>query len=237
MTNKAASTAASSEPGSEISSFVDSADDLSEKLVVGTTGPWTADLVVHDSIGVTTNMAGTALPSTATALLLIGAALPLTPSTIQSIVVPLRVQDTPSVDGSSGTSMPLISMPPVTHAAGPLINMPQAAMQPATMQPEAMQLAAMPLSATPSIMLVRPNQMGYLTGASSAFNIQSTQFPYMSNPSWEVSQREKMLQNQLLQERQQYKDWKARHAQYLDAGYPSVSPRLHQGLQSLRRLR
>ena len=54
---------------------------------------------------------------------------------------------------------------------------------------------------------------GYLTAAPSTFNTQDTHFPYMSNPSWEVSQREQMLQNQLLQERQQFEAWKARHAQ------------------------
>ena len=58
-------------------------------------------------------------------------------------------------------------------------------------------------------MSVRPNQIGYLTGVPSAFNTQSTQFPYMLNPSCEVSQREQMLQNHLLQERQQYEAWKA----------------------------
>ena len=120
---KPASAAASSEPGSEISSFVDSEDDLSEKLVTSTSGPLIEDLVVQNSIGVNTNMAGTALPSTVTALPLSGAALPLTQGTIQSIVVPLSVQDTPCVAGSS--AMPLISMPQVTQVAGPLINMPQ----------------------------------------------------------------------------------------------------------------
>ena len=76
-----------------------------------------------------------------------------------------------------------------------------------------MQPTAMPLLATPSIMSVRPNQMGYSTSAPSTFNTQGTWFPYMSNPSWEVSQREQMLQNQLLQERQQFEAWKVRQAQ------------------------
>ena len=58
------------------------------------TGPLTEDFVVHESIGITTNMVGTALPSTVMAL-------PLTPGTIQSIFVPLSVQATPSVAGSS----------------------------------------------------------------------------------------------------------------------------------------
>ena len=56
--NKPASAAASSEPGSEIDSFVDS-EDFSDNLVVSPTGPLAEDLVIHESIGVTTNMAGT----------------------------------------------------------------------------------------------------------------------------------------------------------------------------------
>ena len=123
--NKPVSAAASPEPGSEISSFVDSGDDFSDNLVVSTTGPLAEYLVVHESIGVSTNMAGTALPSTVAAMpfyCITGVALPLTPGTIQSIVT---FEATHSVAGSS--SMPLISMPPVTQATGLpmlLINMP-----------------------------------------------------------------------------------------------------------------
>ena len=35
----------------------------------------------------------------------------------------------------------------------------------------------------------------------------------MANPSWEASQREQLLQNQLLQDHQQFEAWKARKAQ------------------------
>ena len=35
----------------------------------------------------------------------------------------------------------------------------------------------------------------------------------MANPSWDSSQREQYLQNQLLQERQQFEAWKARQSQ------------------------
>ena len=70
---------------------------MSEKTVASTTGPLVGDLVVQSSNGVNANMAGTALPATVTALSVSNMALPLTPSTIQSIVVPLSVQDTPSV--------------------------------------------------------------------------------------------------------------------------------------------
>ena len=84
--------------------------------------------------------------------------------------------------------------------------------------PTATQLAATQLAAPTAapllpIMSVRPNQMGYFAGAPSNFYPQSNQFPYMANPSWEASQREQLLQNQLLQERQQFEAWKARQAQ------------------------
>ena len=62
-------------------------------------------------------------------------------------------------------------------------------------------------------MSVWPNQIGYFAGAPSNFYPQSNQFPYMANLSWEASQREQLLQNQLLQERQQSEAWKARQAQ------------------------
>ena len=106
----------------------------------------------------------------------------------------LSVQDTPSVSGP-----PLISIP---SAAGPLINMSMAETQSAAMQPAATQLASTQLAAptaTPllSTMSVRPGQMGYFTGTPNFYS-QSNQFPYMANPSWEASQREQFLQNQLL---------------------------------------
>ena len=140
------------------------------------------------------------LPSTVAATSLSGAATQLTPSTIEPIVVQLSVQDTPSVSGP-----PLISIPSAAPAAGPLINMSTVATQPTATQLAATQLTATQLAAptaTPllPIMSVRPNQMGYFAGAPSNFYSQSTQFPYMANPSCEASQREPFLQSQLLQE-------------------------------------
>ena len=124
----------------------------------------------------------------------------------------LSIQDTPSVSGP-----PLVSIP---SAAGPLINMSIAATQPtatrlAASQPAATQPAATQLTAMPplSTMSVRPDQMGYFTGSGTHSFYQSNQFPYMANPSWEASQSEQFLQNQLLQERQQFEAWKARQAQ------------------------
>ena len=78
----------------------------------------------------------------------------------------------------------------------------------AATQPAATQLTATPLLST---MLVRPDQMGYFTGTPSFY--QSNHFPYMVNRSWEASQREQFLQNQHLQECQQFEAWKARQAQ------------------------
>ena len=161
------------------------------------------------------------LPSTVAATSLSGAATPLlgaatqpTPRTIQPIVMQLSVQATPSVSGP-----PLISIP---SAAGLLINMSMAATQLAATQlaatqPAATQLVATQLAAptaTPllSTMSVRPGQMGYFTGTPNFYS-QSNQFPYMANPSWEASQREQFLQNQLLQEHRQFEAWKARQAQ------------------------
>ena len=53
LTFRPASTAASSEPGSGISSMMGSGDDVSDKLVVSTTGPLSEDFVVHSLMGST----------------------------------------------------------------------------------------------------------------------------------------------------------------------------------------
>ena len=53
LTSRPAFTAASSEPGSEISSMTGSGDDVSDKLVISTTGPLAEDLVVHSLMGST----------------------------------------------------------------------------------------------------------------------------------------------------------------------------------------
>ena len=140
------------------------------------TGPLIEDLVVQESNGVNSNMADNVLPITVAATPLTGAATPLTPRTIQPIVVQLIVQDTPSASGSS--CMPLISMAPaapMAPTAVPLISISPAA--PTATQlaaPTATQLAATQLAAPAAttllpIMSVRPNQMGYFTGAHSKF--------------------------------------------------------------------
>ena len=201
LTFRPASSAAS-EPGSEVSSMLESRDDG-----FSMTGPLVEDLVVQGNNGVSSKMADaheSLRPGAATPLL--GAATQPTPSTIQPIVMQWSVQDTPSVSGP-----PLISIPSAAPTAGPLINMSMAATQPAATRPTATQLAAPTATPLLSTMSVRPDQMGYFTGTPN-FYPQSNQFPYMANPSWEASQREQFLQNQLLQERQQFEAWKARPA-------------------------
>ena len=63
---------------------------------------------------------------------------------------------------------------------------------------------ALPYSAMPSAMSARPYPMGYYG--------QGNQFPLMPNPNW-MSEREQMLQHQLLQERQQFEAWRASQPQ------------------------
>ena len=169
------------------------------------------------------------LPNTVAASPLSGAVMQLTPSTIhvQPILVQLSVQDTPSASGSS--CMPLISITsaaPTAPTVVPLISMPLAASTarqlaaPTALQPAAptvTQLAAPTATPLLPIMSARPNQMGYFAGAPSNFYPQSNQFPYMTNPSWEASQREQLLQNQLLLERQLFEAWRACQAQSLVA--------------------
>ena len=112
----------------------------------------------------------------------------------------------PSAAPTAPTAVPLISMS-LAAPTGMQLTAPTATQLAA---PTASQLAAMQPAAptaTPllPIMSVRPNQMGYFAGAPSNFYSQSNQFPYMSNPSLEASQREQILQNlqnQLLQEQQ-----------------------------------
>ena len=86
LASRPASAAASSEPGSEISSMMGSGDDVSDNLVISTTGPLAEDLVVKESNRVNSNMTDNVLPITVAATLLTGAATPLTPSTIQLLL-------------------------------------------------------------------------------------------------------------------------------------------------------
>ena len=65
--------------------------------------------------------------------------------------------------------------------------------------------APLPYAAMPA-MSARPTlPMGYYG--------QGNQFPFAPNPNWMFSEREQMLQQQLIQERQQFEAWRASQAQ------------------------
>ena len=123
-----------------------------------------------------------------------------TPSTIEPIVpivVPLGAQGTPSVTGTS---------PIPIQTARPVVSTDQRTMQSTALpyMAPAMPSTALPYSAMPSVMSARPYPMGYYG--------QGNQFPLMPNPNW-MSEREQMLQHQLLLERQQFEAWRASQAQ------------------------
>ena len=105
IANWPASTAASSKPGWEITSLVDSGDDFSSNVVITSTTGVVGDFEVHEP-RVTTVMADTAVPPASAAMPTPNVALPpVEHGTIQSSDVPmssLLPQATPSVAGSTG---------------------------------------------------------------------------------------------------------------------------------------
>ena len=203
--SKPAPSATSSGPASEISSVV-SGDDFSDRLLVSTSSPLAQqDLVVQAQNGV--NMASSTATTAPARPLMAGPSTPGTMESIVPIVVPLEAQGMPSVTGTS-----LIPI----QTARPIVTTTQQTMQSTALQYTAlpypspsmsytaMPSMALPYSAMPSAMSARPYPMGYYG--------QGNQFPLMPNPNW-MSEREQMLQHQLLQERQQFEAWRASQAQ------------------------
>ena len=203
--------ASSSGPTSEISSQAGEGD-FEDNLLVSTPSPLVQQvLVVQAQNGV--NMAsGTATkaPSTATTAPST-APLPLTagPSTmdpIVPIVSQLGAQDTPSVIQGARPVVSTEQTMQSTQGYGTRIQHPCRLQHPCRTlriwHPCRLRqgYAAMPA------MTVRPTlPMGYYG--------QGNQFPFVPNPNWIMSEREQMLQQQLLQERQQFKAWRASQAQ------------------------
>ena len=94
----------------------------------------------------------------------------------------------------------LLSGPPYTACLPSTARLPYAAYT--APQPS---MAPVPYAAMPA-MSARPTlPMGYYG--------QGNQFPLMPNPNWMITEREQMLQQQLLQERQQFEAWRASQAQ------------------------
>ena len=209
--SKPAPSATSSGPASEISSVV------SGRLLVSTSSLLTQqDLVVQ--VQNLVNMASSTATTVPARPLTAGPSTPSTIEPIVPIVVPLGAQGTPSVTGTSPipiqTARPVVSTEQRTMQSTALLYTPLPA--PAMLYSSlAMPYTAMPSTAMPSVMSARPYPMGYYG--------QGNQFPLMPNPNW-MSEREQMLQHQLLQERQQFEAWRASQAQ-------PQPPLVHRGFQ------
>ena len=171
-------------------------------------------MIVQAQNGV--NMASgtaTTAPSTAT-MAPSTAPLPLMagPSTIEPIVpivAQLGTQDMPSVIQGARlvvtteqTMQSTQGYGTLPYVSGPLYTapLPYVAYTAALPSTAPLPYAAMPaMSARPTL------PMGYYG--------QGNQFPSMPNPNWMMTEREQMLQQQLLQERQQFEAWRANQAQ------------------------
>ena len=155
----------------------------------------------------------TTAPSTATTAPSM-APLPLTagPSTMEPIVpivAQLGAQDTPSVIQGARPVVSTEQTMQSTQGYGTLLylsGLPYTAPLPSTAPlPYAAFTAPLPDAALPA-MSARPTlPMGYCG--------QGNQFHFMPNPNWMMTEREQMLQHQLLQERQQFEAWRASQAQ------------------------
>ena len=95
--------------------------------------------------------------------------------------------------------------------------MQQAPSMQAAMQPLAMQMTAIPSVVSPSVMMARPNQLGFM---SAPLNFQSTELQgsYTPKLGWQISSREQLLQDPLQRERQEFQAWKLEMSKYLAQG-------------------
>ena len=210
--SRTALSASSSGPASEISSLV-SGDDFSDRLLVSTSSLLAQqDLVVQT---ITTPSMATTAPSTAPLQLTAG---PSTIEPIVPIVAPLGAKDTPSVIQRArpvvSTEQTMQSTPgygTLPYVSGPPYTAPLSSTAPL---PYAAYTAPLPYAAMPA-MSARPS-------FPLSYYAQGNQFPFMPNPNW-MSEREQMLQHQLLQERQQFEAWRASQAQ--------PQPLVHRDLQ------
>ena len=134
-------------------------------LVTSTTGPLIEDLVVQESNGVDSNMADICLAITVAATPLTGAATPLARVQYNLLLCNWVFRTHPVLLGR--LVCPLRCRLLAYRQWHPLLR--------SSLHP-LLRLSCL-------LCQVRPNQMGYLTGAPSGFYSQSTRFPYMSNSS------------------------------------------------------
>ena len=200
-------------PASEISSLVSGDDFCDDQLVSTPNPPIQQVLVVQAQNGV--NMASgtastapstaTTAPSTAPLPLMAGQSStePLVP-----IVVQIEAQDTPSVIQGARPVISAEQTMQSTQVYGTLLYfsgppytapLPYSAYTAPLPSTAPLPYAAMPaMSARPSL------PMGYYG--------QGSQFPLMPYPNWMMSEREHALQQQLIQERQQFEAGRASQA-------------------------
>ena len=131
-----------------------------------------------------------------------------------SQAIQLQLQYTLAQPQMAPVALPQMALP---QMALPRVVLPQTPPMQATMQPLGMQVTAMPSVVPPSIMTVKPNQLGLI---SAPLNIQGTHFKAhnMPNPVWQVSSRDQLLQDQLQRDRQEFQAWKLEMSKNLAQG-------------------
>ena len=179
-------------PTSEISSQAGEGD-FEDNLLVSTPSPLVQQVLVvqaQNGVNMASGTATTALSMTTTApstapLLLAG------PSTMEPIVpIGLGAQDMPSVIQGA---RPVVSTEQTMQSTQRYGTLPYVSGPPYTAPLPS--TAPLPYAAMPA-MSARPTlPKGYYG--------QGSQFPFVPNPNW-MAEREQMLQQQLLQERQQF---------------------------------
>ena len=189
--------ASSSTPASEVASLV-SEDDFEDNVLVSTPSqPIQQVLVVQTQNGVN-KVSGTSTTAPSTAI--------TAPSTAP-VTSPLT-----SLKPGPSTIEPIVpivaqvvalDMPSVNQGARPALSTEQ------TVQ-STQRYGTLPYAAMPAML------------ARNGLLWSCNQFPLMPNPSWK-SVREQMLGHQLLQERQQFKAWRASQAQPQPQPQPRIS--------------
>ena len=133
------------------------------------------------------------------------------PSTIEPIVPidgQLVAQDTPSVIQGA---WPVVSTEQTMQSTQRYGTLPYISGPPYTAPlPYAAYMA--PLPSTASLPYAAMRAMSARPTLPMGYYGQGSQFPFVPNPNW-MTEREQMLQQQLLQERQQFEAWRASQAQ------------------------
>ena len=122
-----------------------------------------------------------------------------TPSVIQGARPDVRIEQTVQSTHQRYVTLPYISGPPYTAPLPSTAPLPHAAYTAPLPSVAPLPYSTMPaMSARPTLLM--------------GFYGQGSQFPFGPNPNW-MTEREHMLQQQLLQERQQFEVWRASQAQ------------------------